>query len=69
MTRKLIRLDLLRDKLGGVSRATVYRRVGDGTLPRPRKLGHLSVWFEDEIDAVLDGIADGSPNDTEVAQP
>ncbi len=60
MTRKLIRLDPLCQKLGGVSRATVYRRVSDGTLPPPRKFGHLSVWFEDEIDAIL-GDLGGNP--------
>lgn len=48
-----LRMKKLTEKLGGVSTATVYRRVADGTLPPPKKLGQLSIWDEDEVDARL----------------
>lgn len=52
--RKAIRIDALRDKLGGCSAATVWRRVADGTIPKPAKIGGMSVWDESEIDAVIE---------------
>ena len=36
---KVIRLRELMDKLGGVSKTTVYRMVERGDLPAPFKLG------------------------------
>ena len=38
----------------GFSRATVWRRVADGTLPRPIKIGHLTRWSRAEIEAVIE---------------
>ena len=38
----------------GVSRATWWRRVHDGTLPQPIKLGGVTRWRRDEIEAVID---------------
>jgi prophage regulatory protein len=43
----------LRTKLGGRSRASVYRDVAAGRLPRPTKLGQLNLWREADIDAVM----------------
>lgn len=44
---------LLRDKEAcktlGCSRATLWRRVQDGTLPRPIKIGHMSRFIASEI--------------------
>jgi excisionase family DNA binding protein len=44
---------LLRDreacKLLGCSRATLWRRVQDGTLPAPIKIGHMSRFVASEI--------------------
>jgi excisionase family DNA binding protein len=36
-----------------VSIATVNRRVADGTLPKPLKLGRLSRWAQSEILAAV----------------
>lgn len=37
----------------GLSRATVWRRVADGTLPKPVKIGGLTRWVSSEIEAVV----------------
>lgn len=40
----------LNDLIGGsspvipFSRATIYRMIADGRFPKPKKLGHSSVW-------------------------
>lgn len=64
MAKRYIRLPALREKLGGVSPRTVYRRVEDGTLPAPVKFGALSLWDEAEVDRRL-GLAE--PEDMEAA--
>ncbi len=33
----------------GCSRATVWRRVADGTLPQPLKIGNLTRWVDGEV--------------------
>lgn len=38
----------------GVSVPTFWRRVADGTVPKPLKLGALSRWPQSEILAVID---------------
>lgn len=38
----------------GCSKATFWRRVGDGTIPRPIKIGGMSRWPRSEIVAVID---------------
>ena len=44
---------LLADRDGaamlGISRATFWRRVADGTLPRPIRLGGVTRWRQDEL--------------------
>ncbi len=38
-----------------ISRSTIYRRIEDGTFPRPRALGAGCVrWRQSEIDAWID---------------
>ena len=37
----------------GISRATLWRRVKDGTLPRPLKIGGATRWRRD---ALLDAV-------------
>lgn len=48
---------LLRDKqvaiLLGVSVPTIWRRVADGTIPKPLKIGALSRWLKSDIHAVI----------------
>ena len=36
------------------SPATIWRRVNDNTLPRPVRIGGMTRWARDEIDAVID---------------
>ncbi len=43
----------------GCSRATVWRRVSDGTLPKPIHIGKLARWVDAEI---YDRIADAMAN-------
>lgn len=38
----------------GVSLPTFHRRVADGTVPRPLKLGALSRWPKSEIVSVIE---------------
>ncbi|MFN4061222.1 MAG: helix-turn-helix transcriptional regulator [Paracoccus hibiscisoli] len=38
----------------GISVPTFWRRVADGTIPKPVKLGNLSRWPLSEILAVID---------------
>lgn len=38
----------------GCSKATFWRRVADGTFPRPVKIGSMSRWPESEIIAVIE---------------
>ena len=38
----------------GCSRTTVWRRVADGTLPKPIKLGGLSRFVLSEINAIVE---------------
>ena len=36
------------------SLSTIWRRVADGTFPKPIKIGGLTRWVRPEIDAVID---------------
>ena len=49
---------LLRDKevagILSVSVPTVWRRVKDGTIPKPLKIGALSRWAKSDIIAVIE---------------
>ncbi len=49
---------LIRDgdaaELLGCSKATFWRRVADGTIPKPVKIGGMSRWPRSEIFAVIE---------------
>lgn len=49
---------LLRDsdaaKMLCCSKATLWRRVADGTIPKPVKIGGMSRWPQSEIVAVIE---------------
>jgi predicted DNA-binding transcriptional regulator AlpA len=36
------------------SKSTLWRRVADGTVPRPVKIGGMSRWLQSEIKAVIE---------------
>lgn len=38
----------------GCSKSTLWRRVADGTIPRPVKIGGMSRWPQSEIVAVIE---------------
>ena len=41
-----------------INKSTVYRKVQTGDLPKSVKFGRIARWREDEIDAVLQRLAD-----------
>jgi len=41
-------------KLLGCSRATIWRRVNDQTLPQPIRIGGMTRWSRAEIEAVIE---------------
>lgn len=44
------------EALFGISSATVWRRVGNGTLPKPRKFGpRTTTWNVGELREILGG--------------
>lgn len=49
---------LIRDgdaaRMLGCSKATFWRRVADGTIPRPVKIGGMSRWPQSEIVEVIE---------------
>lgn len=50
---RLIR-DLDEAKILGCSRATFWRRVKDGTIPKPTRIGGMTRWPASEIQAVIE---------------
>ncbi len=56
-TDKLIRGTEVRRLLGGISRTTLWRRVKDGSIPKPIKIGNgtTSFWKESWIYNFIEG--------------
>ena len=49
---KMIRFPAVQDKIGGLSRSTIYRLERDGFFPKRRVVTpRIVVWDESEIDA------------------
>jgi len=57
MNDRYIKSDKVRELLGGISQTTLWRRVKDGTIPTPVKLGGGSTNFyrESWIQNIIDG--------------
>jgi predicted DNA-binding transcriptional regulator AlpA len=56
----LLDINAVRAKLGGnrpLHKATVWRMVRDGKLPRPILIGGSARWIANEINAAIAGIA------------
>jgi prophage regulatory protein len=51
MDMQYLTLTQLRSKLGGRSRASIYRDLAEGRLPLPTKLGRRLYWLEHVVDA------------------
>src|SRR5690348_13945228 len=47
---KFLNFKQVSDRIG-LSRSPLYRRIREGTFPKPVKLGAMSRWVESEIDA------------------
>ena len=41
-----------------IAKSSVYRRIQDGTLPTPIKIGSLQRFKESEIDAAMEALSD-----------
>ncbi len=52
--KKLIRIPAMCAKFGGCNPSTIWRRVKDGSIPRPTKVGGMTVWDETETDAMIE---------------
>ena len=51
---RLVRLPEVQKRVG-LGRSTIYRRIGEGTFPKPKSLGGgLVAWLESDIDAWID---------------
>lgn len=51
------------EQILGISRSTIYRRVNEGTFPRPIHIGANSVgWPSHEVDAISKALISGSSN-------
>ena len=48
--KKMIRIPGMCAKFGGCSPSTIWRRVNDDSIPKPMKIGGMTVWDEDEVD-------------------
>ena len=44
---------------GGINPATLYRKIRQGVLPRPVKIGGSSRWLRTECEAALQAMVDG----------
>jgi predicted DNA-binding transcriptional regulator AlpA len=50
-----------RQRLGNVSDMTIRRRIHDGTLPAPIKIGRRNYWRKSDIDACIsNGLRSGT---------
>lgn len=43
-------------KMFGISRATVYRDIESGLLPKPMKIGRRSRWSQNELQGIQEEI-------------
>lgn len=44
-----------------IGKSSVYRRIQDGTLPKPITLGHIQRFKMTEIDAAIDALSEQRP--------
>ena len=50
---RMIRVPGMCAKLGGCHPSTIWRRVADGSLPKPTKIGGMTLWDEGEVDECI----------------
>lgn len=56
-------------KLFGISKATLWRMVGDGELPKPVRLGRNVKWFKKSVDKTIDGMMAKSESNLAANRP
>lgn len=55
MAGKMLRVREVLDRIGGVSRSTLYRWIDAGLFPRPVKIGpHAVAWRDSDVDKWMD---------------
>ena len=57
---RLITFEELREKLANRSRASIYRDIEQGRIPKPIKLGRSVYWEENQITQHLQYLLDAS---------
>lgn len=69
MGERIIRRRAVLLKLG-ISSATLHRRIKDGTVPSPLRLGPNSVgWLESTIDKVIESFEVVTPDTIKIVAP
>ena len=63
--KRMIRIPGMCAKFGGCTPSTIWRRVNDGGIPKPTKIGGMTIWDEDEVDGVIEAAL--AKRDTEAA--
>lgn len=58
MTDTLLRIEDV-ERITTLSKQTVYRLMGQGGFPQPRKIGAISAWVSSEIQAWIDSLPVG----------
>jgi len=53
-SKRLIRIPDMCAKFAGCNPSTIWRRVNDGTLPKPTKIGGMTLWDEGEVDECIE---------------
>ena len=57
MTKNYLRFPKLSQKLGGRSRASIFRDMRDRGFPKPHRLGpNFVAWLESEVDAWIESL-------------
>jgi len=56
MTERYLTIAQVMDWLN-LGRSSIYRRVHDGTLPKPIKIGHLTRFKQSELQSAVESIA------------
>jgi prophage regulatory protein len=54
-SERLIRLPQVLDMIG-LGKTMLYKMMKTGEFPQPRKIRHLSVWVESEVQAWIDAV-------------
>jgi prophage regulatory protein len=66
---RILRLPAVQE-VTGLSSATIYRKMAEGTFPRPKQIGKNSVgWFESALTAWMEGLEEAGPEPEPAPSP